>query len=1048
MKKFLLTFLAVLVVGIFASAQKTVEYVYGSQGFSDQTTLTEVTIKDVTVSYDSGGVSNVPKYYTSGSAGRIYEKNSITFSVAEGYEITKIEFTTSNNKFTATVTGGGTYSAPTTSSATWDGKASTVTLTKSGKVTYIKSWTVTYVQTSSVAAPEVTCENNLVNITAPDAEAIYYTLDGTAPGTEVSGSTLKYEDPFKITKNTTIKAIAVVGGESSPVTTFDAQYVSNVATPTITCENNTVTITAEGADAIYYTTDGTTDPTTSSTRYTGPFTIDKETIVKAIAVVGEEVSNIAEEVCTYIDPNATEVSYVYSEHYSANKVLTDVTTECRPVKVTYGGSGTAIQYYDNGTAVRFYTKNTITFTIAEGYTITGIDFAMAGTYKFGASDEANVGTFDIKTAKWTGDNQSVTITNGTATTRFTGWTVHFAKLSNVKSPEIACVDNKVTITAEGADAIYYTTDGTNPGTEVGGSTKLYTEEGFTITKGITVIKAIAVVKGEASRVASLDVVYVSPVANPVITCTDNKVTITAADGAAIYYTTDGTTEPTTASTKYEGAFDITKTTTVKAMAVVGTDESNVETFTAEYIYTDYADLIAKSGGAEGTVKGPITAIYKYDKNLYTVDAAGNYMMLYDNKSNFGEVVNGDQFASVTGSYYVYNKYTPEIQHVTLSEKTTGTAIEPEVISTLELTKEMLYKYVKIEDVYITPSGSDAKKFDMMAPDESMGVIYNTFELANIPDALGLNVTGIVTADATDGTLYISPILIEHASWVSTPTFSEEGRVAAGSTIYITTATENATIYYTTDGTDPGTVVNESTKQYSEEGITINGNVTIKAIAVADGMHESEIATATYTTFDPDVTSATFNFADPGSLNPAMETPAESDGTDLTEKTLESNAVKIIFSGKEGQNEAPRIFQNSKKVIDLRLYDKQYFTISVAEGYILDKIVFKGEDLNPLKCDMGTYANGTWQITEKDIVIATKEQIRTGNVKFTSSGKPRISDITVTYKEGTRTGVDDIAVDAEDAPAEYYNLQGVRVENPTPGLYIVRRGNTTTKELVR
>jgi hypothetical protein len=34
------------------------------------------------------------------------------------------------------------------------------------------------------------------------------------------------------------------------------------------------------------------------------------------------------------------------------------------------------------------------------------------------------------------------------------------------------------------------------------------------------------------------------------------------------------------------------------------------------------------------------------------------------------------------------------------------------------------------------------------------------------------------------------------------------------------------------------------------------------------------------------------------------------------------------------------------------------------------------------------------------------------------------------------------------PAEYYNLQGVRVANPTPGLYIVRRGTLVTKELVK
>jgi hypothetical protein len=54
-------------------------------------------------------------------------------------------------------------------------------------------------------------------------------------------------------------------------------------------------------------------------------------------------------------------------------------------------------------------------------------------------------------------------------------------------------------------------------------------------------------------------------------------------------------------------------------------------------------------------------------------------------------------------------------------------------------------------------------------------------------------------------------------------------------------------------------------------------------------------------------------------------------------------------------------------------------------------------------------------------------------------------ITATFWDRT-TGIEDIAVDAADAPAEYFNLQGIRVDadNLTPGLYILRRGNTTVK----
>lgn len=54
-----------------------------------------------------------------------------------------------------------------------------------------------------------------------------------------------------------------------------------------------------------------------------------------------------------------------------------------------------------------------------------------------------------------------------------------------------------------------------------------------------------------------------------------------------------------------------------------------------------------------------------------------------------------------------------------------------------------------------------------------------------------------------------------------------------------------------------------------------------------------------------------------------------------------------------------------------------------------------------------------------------------------------------YGNPTPTAVDDIAVDGDDAaPVEYYNLQGVRVDNPSNGLYIRRQGNSTMKVLIK
>lgn len=76
--------------------------------------------------------------------------------------------------------------------------------------------------------------------------------------------------------------------------------------------------------------------------------------------------------------------------------------------------------------------------------------------------------------------------------------------------------------------------------------------------------------------------------------------------------------------------------------------------------------------------------------------------------------------------------------------------------------------------------------------------------------------------------------------VKTPTFSPaEGEVTSGTEITISSATNGATIYYTTDGSDPTTSSTQGTS------VTITATTTIKAIAVKAGMANSAIATANY-----------------------------------------------------------------------------------------------------------------------------------------------------------------------------------------------------------
>ena len=75
-----------------------------------------------------------------------------------------------------------------------------------------------------------------------------------------------------------------------------------------------------------------------------------------------------------------------------------------------------------------------------------------------------------------------------------------------------------------------------------------------------------------------------------------------------------------------------------------------------------------------------------------------------------------------------------------------------------------------------------------------------------------------------------------------------GIVPADTEVTFTSDTSGADIYYTTDGTDP------NVNSQKGNSVTINGTpgevVTVKALAVKDGMMESDIATFTYTIAKP------------------------------------------------------------------------------------------------------------------------------------------------------------------------------------------------------
>lgn len=99
---------------------------------------------------------------------------------------------------------------------------------------------------------------------------------------------------------------------------------------------------------------------------------------------------------------------------------------------------------------------------------------------------------------------------------------------------------------------------------------------------------------------------------------------------------------------------------------------------------------------------------------------------------------------------------------------------------------------------------------------------------------------------------------------------------------------------------------------------------------------------------------------------------------------------------------------------------------------------------------------TWYPVENNTIDLTKLPMTSGNEKLQLTVKAVNADNVESEvyttepfaNPGGTTGIADIEL-GEEAPAEYYNLQGVRMEGElTPGLYIRRQGNKATKVIVK
>ncbi|MCD8157395.1 MAG: leucine-rich repeat protein [Clostridiales bacterium] len=190
---------------------------------------------------------------------------------------------------------------------------------------------------------------------------------------------------------------------------------------------------------------------------------------------------------------------------------------------------------------------------------------------------------------------------------------------------------KITLSSDNAQTIYYTTDGTIPTTR----SKVY-EKPFTLTEsGSYTIETMAY-DGTACSDIALSSIELSKMSKPSIICNNSIVTITAEDGAAIYYNYS-LTPPTTSSNIYNETFTVSTSVYISAVAIK-----------AGYAKSNTAILYC-AGNEEKEDYQPLTDSYSFSN----VKESFGYSIIYKIPKSSYISVFGETLGSALYNVYAY-----------------------------------------------------------------------------------------------------------------------------------------------------------------------------------------------------------------------------------------------------------------------------------------------------------------------------------------------------------------------------------------------------------
>lgn len=647
---------------------------------------------------------------------------------------------------------------------------------------------------------------NPTTITTPNNNTVVtVTFDGTEPATGT----------ITVTSDTLSAQIALAATAQLPAP------VLTPATGNDTLVTVTMSCTVAGAE-IRYTTDGT-DPTATSTLYAAPIVLDipGTYTLKAIAMKADwESSEVTTGTYTVIEPSVGD-TVIYTVGFESTEGFV---------------------------ASNVYNNTTVVFTGADG--------VQWGTY-YGTPSTNNhlVGAQSMQMRWYSSAAGNIAYTYTNFDLRNVTHVTFAAASSNGLNVNVShSVDGGATFSAgqvfnlgSSANTFDYVVDET-------GSYD-YVRLKFTIVLPETAPTATSRVVIDSLVVFGIPGVIPTTVSAPVITPNDGfyyepqTVSMTCADAdAVIRYTTDGSV-PTENSTVYSAPFTVNATTTVKAKAwKTGMTPSFVATTTISFPeqVANIAAFKTNASGSAQQIMSDVTFVFRSGHYMFVEDNSAA-LLIYDNSGvitttyNEGDVIEGGLF----GSYQLYNGMVELIpSHNANAATGTPVTVTPTVATVSNVINDYATVYesrlVRLNDVVFIDAETFVQNGDTMS-------IRDRFNTVDVEISAGdhADVIGFVSYSTQYG-YQVYPrdnndIIISTLETVATPEFFFQ-RDGEFYRMTLTCATEGASMYYTIDGTDP----DENSFAYTDAvPFYLNVHYVIKAIAMKEGMENSEIAVYDY-----------------------------------------------------------------------------------------------------------------------------------------------------------------------------------------------------------